>query len=165
MKKLLSLLTVVILSLGTSVFAIEITKVDKVRPTDDMFMDMAVTSAKKSVASKGAASGAVIILNGAWRATGTPEGEKTAEEVAYSKSRLSKLNNAVVYTINEPPTTVVNMLNSLGVEAIYFSNPRDVVIAAGIYPASAYDDSKLDTSGYQAPFYIMPFAEAAALLK
>lgn len=164
MKKIFAIMLVVIMSLGVKASAIEITKVDKVMPADEMFMDMAVTAAKKSIASKTGAAGAVIILNGAWRATGTPEGDKTAEEVAFSKSRLSKLNNATVYTINEPTTAVINFLNSLGVDAIYFANPRQVVIEAGIYPASAYDDSALDTSVKQAPVYWLPFDEAADLI-
>ena len=165
MKKILSLLAIALVSFGVKVAAIDITTVDKVEPTDEMFMDMAVTAAKKSVASSGVPSGAVIILNGAWRATGTPEGAKTAEEVAVAKSRLNRLANANVYTVDEPTTAVVNMLNSLGVSAIYFTNPRDVVVAAGIYPASAYDDSALDTSVKQAPIYRLPYADAEALLK
>ena len=165
MKKIFTLVIAAILGLGMNASALDITTVDKVEPTDEMFMDMAVTAAKKSIASNSPAAGAVIILNGAWRATGTPEGDKTAEEVAYSRSRLSKLANAKVYTIDEPTTAIVNFLNSLGVEAIYFANPREVVIAAGIYPASAYDDSALDTSVKQAPMYRLPFAEAEALLK
>ena len=164
MKKLLVFFLIAVIGLGIKAQAIEITKVDKVMPADEMFMDMAVTAAKKSVASQTGASGAVIILNGAWRATGTPEGDKTAEESAFAKSRLSKLDNAIVYTINEPVTAVVNFLNSLGVEAIYFANPRQVVIAAGIYPASAYDDEAIDTALRQAPLYWLPFDDAADLI-
>ena len=164
MKKLMTLLLAALVGACT-VFATDITKVDKVKPTDEMFMDMAVAAAKKSVASKGAPSGAVIILNGAWRSTGTPEGGKTAEETAYAKSRLTKLNNATVFTVNEPTTEVINFLNTLGVDAIYFVNGRDVVVAAGVYPASAYDDSALDTSVKQAPIFCIPFPEAESLLK
>ena len=165
MKKLVLLLMVTLLTATSGVCGVEITRVDKVQPTDEMFMDMAVTAAKKSVASNNVASGAVIILNGAWRATGTPEGNNGAEDAAFSKSRLSNLRNAKVYTINEPPTAVINRLNALGVEAIYFANPREAVIAAGIYPASAYDDSALDASVKQAPVYLIPYDDAEALLK
>lgn len=164
MKKIITLLLAVVAIAFTS-NAVVITTVDKVKPTDEMFMDMAVTAAKKSAASMGVPSGAVIILNGAWRATGVPDAKQTAEEVAVSKSRLSKLNNATVFTVNEPTTAVINLLNSLGVDAIYFANPRDVVVAAGIYPASAYDDNAVDTSVKQAPVYHLPFAEAGTLLK
>lgn len=165
MKKTLTLLVAAIIGFGMNVFAVDITVVDKVKPTDEMFMDMAVTAAKKSVASKNPAAGAVIILNGAWRATGVPEGGKTAEEVAVSKSRLSTLKHSTIYTVNEPTAAVINMLNSMGVDAIYFANPRDAVIAAGIYPASAYDDESIEVSEYQAPVYQMPVSDAASLLK
>lgn len=165
MKKFVVLLIAALFGINSSLMAYEITIVDKVKPTDEMFMDMAVTAAKKSVASNTGASGAVIILNGAWRATGTPEGDKTAEKVAYEKSRLTNLKNAIVFTVNEPTTDTVNQLNKLGVEAIYFANPRDVVVAAGIYPAEAYDDAALDTSVNQAPVYRLAFPEAAALIK
>lgn len=166
MKKTFALLCALIVStLVCNICAFEITKVDKVQPTDELFMDMAVSAAKKSMASNTGPSGAVIILNGAWRATGTPEGGKTPEEAAFAKSRLSNLKNAVVYTVNEPTTATVNLLNELGVGAIYFTNPREAVVAVGIYPASAYDDSKLNTAGYQAPVYQLAFPEASLLLR
>lgn len=165
MKKLATLFLLLALCMGMNCKALDITVVDKVEPTDEMFMDMAVTAAKKSVASGGVPSGAVIILNGAWRSTGTPEGDKTAEETAIAKSRLSKLANASVYTINEPTTAIVNFLNSLGVTAIYFANPRDAVVAAGVYPASAYDDSAIGTLQNAAPMYRLPFSDAEAMLK
>ena len=44
-------------------------------------------------------------------------------------------------------------------------NGRDDVVAAGIYPASAYDDSKIDTTLTQVPLKQISFAEAASLLK
>lgn len=159
---------IVLLLAAMAVFtsqAIEITKVDKATPTDEIFMDMAVSAAKKSLASNNIPSGAVIILNGAWRSAGTPEGGKTPEAMAVSKSRLSTLRNAVVYTVNEPTVEALNLLNSLGVEAVYFANPRDAVIAAGIYPSSAYDESAIDKSLKQAPVYLIVFPEATALLK
>lgn len=166
MKKIVFAIVTAFLALGClQTRAIDITKVDKIAPTDEIFMDMAVSAAKKSIASNTGPSGAVIILNGAWRATGTPEGGKSPEEVAYAKSRLSNLANATVYTVNEPTTDVINLLNSLGVTAVYFANPRDAVVAAGIYPASAYDDSRLNTAGKQAPVYLLAFPDASALLK
>lgn len=166
MKKLFALFFAAVLSLSTIAFAgVEITKVDKAKPTDEMFMDMAVVAAKKSVAAKGIPAGAVIILNGAWRATGLPSGTKSPEEDAFSKARRQTLKNATVYTVNEPTTETINFLNSLGVEAVYFVNPRDAVIAAGIYPAEAYNDEALDASLPQAPIICMPYADATALIK
>lgn len=164
MKKIALILMAAIVAVGT--FAgVNITKVDKVAPTDEMFIDMAVTAAKKSKAETGVASGAVVILNGAWRSTGIPADGKTAEKVAFEKSRRQTLKNATVYTLNEPTTETYNMLNNLGVEAIYFVNPREAVVAAGIYPASAYNDEAIDTSISQAPMTCLPYADGEALLK
>lgn len=164
MKKSLTILLTIMLGCLFNARAIDISPVDKASPTDEIFMDMAVSAAKKSIASGNAPAGAVIILNGAWRATGTPEGNRTPEEVAWGKARLDNLKNAVVYTVNEPVTDVVNLLNSLGVSAIYFTNPRTRVIQSGIYPATAYDDAKLDTSLKAAPMYMLAFPEASQLL-
>ena len=50
---------------------IPITKVDKIDPTEEIYMDMACTAASKSVASKGKPCGAVVILNRAWKGSGT----------------------------------------------------------------------------------------------
>lgn len=164
MKKILFILAT-LLCLGATAKTVVITNVDKVQPTDEMFMDMAVTAAKKSAASNNVPSGAVIILNGAWRATGIPENGKTAEEVAVSKSRLTKLKNASVYTVNQPTSEVINMLSELGVDAIYFANGKEAVIAAGIYPASAYDEELINADIKQAPVMRLPLTDAAALLK
>lgn len=165
MKKTFTFILLTFLSLNLSINAIDITKVDRVEPTDVMFIDMATAAAKKSIASGGAPSGAVIILNGAWRSTGTPSGDKTAEEVAVTKSRLDKLNQAVIYTVNEPTTDVINMLESLGINAIYFVNGRDAAVAAGVYPSSAYDDSKLDNSTTHSNIYQIGYPDAEQLLK
>lgn len=165
MKKSVLLILAMMLGVVLDTMAIDITKVDKVSPTDELFMDMAVSAAKKSIASGGVPSGAVIILNGAWRATGTSEGAQTPEEAAFSKARLDNLKNAVVYTVNEPTTATLNFLNNMSVTAVYFTNPRQAAVAAGVYPASAYDDSQLDNAGYMAPVYLLAFPDASALLK
>ena len=73
MKKILTLIAAV--AIGAIAFAqVNITKVDKVAPTDEIFMDMAVTAAQQAIASGQKAAGAVVILNGAWKATGTRHG-------------------------------------------------------------------------------------------
>lgn len=144
---------------------VPITKVDKIAPTDEVFMDMATTAAVKSKSANGLPCGAVIILNGAWRSTGNAHGDMTAEQDAAAKSRLSSLANATVYTVNEPTTEAYLDLCRLGADAIYFVNPRQVVIAKGIYPASAYDDSKIDAGVNAVPLKQMQYADAAALLK
>lgn len=127
---------------------------------DDMYMDMAVVTAKKAVRNGNKPTGAVIILNGVWRAEGTAKGDTSAELVAFSNSRLTDLHNAKVYTVNEPTTETYNALVNAGVEGIVFANPRDAVIAAGIYPASAYDDSKAVAGGVKPVRLNYPDAEA-----
>ena len=164
MKKIITI-AALILSVVFTASAVDITKVAKVKPTDEMFMDMAVTAANKSVASNNAPTGAVIILNGAWKATGIPETGKTAEQVAVEKSRLSSLRNATIFTVAEPTTEVINMLNSKGVDAIYFAIPRAKVIEKKVYPAEAYNDEEIDTDVKQAPLMQITFAEAEALYK
>lgn len=164
MKKFLAIILAIV-GIGYAVNAYDITKVDKVKPTDSMFMDMAVTAANKSVASKTGPTGAVIILNNAWRSTGIPTAGKTAEQVAVEKSRLNSLANAIIFTVAEPTTEDINMLNAKGVEKIYFAIPRDKVIAKKVYPAEAYNDEALDTSVKQAPIMQIEFAEAEALYK
>ena len=166
MKKFVLMMFVALFSMSANLFAgIPITKVDKIRPTDEVFMDMAVAAAKKSVANRQQPGGAVIILNGAWKATGMPSADKTPEVDAFEKARRGDLVNASVYTINEPTTETINFLNSLGVQAIYFCNDRDAVVAAGVYPSSAYDDAKLNQSDEMAPMTLIVYPDAQALLK
>jgi tRNA(Arg) A34 adenosine deaminase TadA len=151
---------------GTALAGVPITKVDKVEPTDEMFMDMATTAARKSVADGGLPCGAVVILNGAWRSTGTAaEGGTSAEENAIAKSRRQSLHNASIYTVNEPTTAAYNTICRYGVDAVYFVNARKDVVARGIYPASAYDDSKIDTTLTQVKMIQLKYADAADILK
>lgn len=165
MKRIIATLALVIALAANAVAGLPITKVDKVEPTQEIFMDMAVTAASASKAKKGLPCGAVIILNNAWRSTGKAADGITAEQDAVAKARLSSLANAVVFTVNEPITEAYNDLCHFGAEAIYFVNPREKVIAAGIYPASAYDDSKIDSTVKAVPMTQMSFADAEALIK
>lgn len=166
MKKVLLIFALIISMATTTAFAgVPITKVDKVAPTDEMFMDMAVTAAKKARAEGKKACGAVVILNGAWRSTGIPADGKTAEHVAFEKARRQTLRNATIYTVNEPTTETYNLLCQAGAEAIFFVNPREAVVAAGIYPADAYDDSKIDSELTPVPMTCLPYADAQALIK
>lgn len=151
---------------GTALAGVPITKVDKVEPTHEMFMDMATTAARKSIAENGLPCGAVVILNGAWRSTGTAaEGGSSAEENAIAKSRRQNLANATIYTVNEPTTAAYNTICRYGVDAVYFVNSRADVVARGIYPASAYDDSKIDSTLTLVPMKQISYADAANLLK
>ena len=144
---------------------IPITKVDKIDPTEEIYMDMACTAASKSVASKGKPCGAVVILNRAWKGSGTATADATAEQNAIAASRLPDLELADVYTICEPTTEAYNDMCRMGAQNCYFVIPRDVVVAKGIYPAEAYDDSKIDPSLTPVPLKQMDFPEAQKLIK
>jgi tRNA(Arg) A34 adenosine deaminase TadA len=167
MKKLFFIAAVLVTLLcGTALAGVPITKVDKVEPNDEMFMDMATTAARKSIADGGLPCGAVVILNGAWRSTGTAaEGGTSAEENAIAKSRRQSLKNATIYTVNEPTTAAYNTICRYGVDAVYFVNSRDKVVAKGIYPASAYDDNQIDSTLTLVPLNQINYADAADLLK
>jgi tRNA(Arg) A34 adenosine deaminase TadA len=151
---------------GTALAGVPITTVDKVEPTDEIFMDMATTAARKSVAEGGLPCGAVVILNGAWRSTGTAsEGGASAEENAIAKSRRQSLSNATIFTVNEPTTSAYNTICRYGVDAVYFVNSRKSVIEKGIYPASAYNDSEIDSTLTLVPMMQITYEDASSLLK
>ena len=52
-----------------------------------------------------------------------------------------------------------------GADAVYFVNSKEKVIAAGVQPAEAYDESNLDASLTQVPMKQIEYEDAAALLK
>lgn len=166
MKKLIISLTLAVAAAApmTATAEIPITKVDKIEPTDMVFMDMATGAAEASVKQKGAPDGAVIILNGAFRSSGRPSASETAIASAVAKSRLKSLKNATVYVVNEPVTSDYIALCRLGADAICFVNGRDAVIAAGIVPASEYDDSKIPADLKQVPLRAIEFPEAQKLV-
>ncbi len=161
MKKVVALFFIMTLLIsGYALAELPITKVDKVNPNDEIFMDMALTSAKTSVEEGGLPCGAVVILNGALRSAGQPTEVATAEETAIAMSRRKKLTNGVIYTINEPTSEAYNVICRSGAEAVYFVNPKEVVIAKGIYNADAYDEAKVDTTLTKVPMNCMDFPEA-----
>lgn len=166
MKRLIAAIALIAAIIANTAFAgVPITKEGKIAPTDLVFIDMATTAASKSVADKGKPCGAVIILNGAWKGSGTANAKGTAEQNAIVASRLTSLSNATVFTVNEPTTEAYNEICRLGADAIVFVNPRDVVIAKGIYPASAYDDSQLVPEDQRVPMRQIDYPDAEALLK
>ena len=66
-KKFMLAVAAVLVGVFAITAGVNITKVDKVSPNDEMFMDMAVSvakTAKKPI-------GAVVVLNGALRSQGT----------------------------------------------------------------------------------------------
>ncbi len=161
MKNLIKTLFVVLaLTAATAVSAqVEITKVDKIRPTEEVFMDMAVSAAKTSVADNGLPCGAVVILNGAWRATGMPSGEQTAEQVAINKSRTKSLANARIYTVVQPTAAAMKAIEASGIPTVYFVVSSADAVAAGIHSAQDYSGIRSEVKMVQ-----IPFAEATSLV-
>lgn len=166
MKRIFSaLFALMCISIAMPVMAqVSITKVDKIAPDDMVWMDMAVEAAKTNVKQGGEASGAVIILNGAFRCQGRANAEGTAESNAFLKSRLNSLKNAKVYTVNEPTTATYVLLSRLGVEEVIFVNGRDAVVKAGLATAEEYTDA-FPADVKPAPIKSIEFPEATNLLK
>lgn len=164
MKKFLSILFISALCLQAAA-QVNITKVDKVNPNDEVYMDMAVTAAQKAVADGQKPGGAVVILNGAWRSTGLPAEGVTPEENAIAKSRRTKLGGASIYTINQPTSVALNAIMQAGVDAVYFVNDAGEVIAAGIYTESDYNPETVDSSLPAVKLIRMEYAPAADLIK
>lgn len=154
------------LVLGLASFAqVNITKVDKIQPNDEIFMDMAVTAAQKAVADGLKPGGAVVILNGAWRATGLPVDGQTPEENAIAKSRRTKLNGATIYTINQPTSAALNAIMASGADAVYFVNSSNEVVAAGIFSSDDYNPESIDKTLTPVPTYQLNYTPASDLLK
>ena len=164
MKHIISIVAALTLSLST--FAqVNITKVDKVEPTDEMFMDMAVTVAQKVKSDGQKPGGAVVILNGAMRGAGVPTDDASPEENAIAKTKRSKLNGATIYTVNQPTTAALNAIMAADADAVYFVNPSSAVVAAGIYTDADYDPAGLDSSAKPVPTYQLNYPPASLLLK
>ncbi|MEZ3591667.1 MAG: hypothetical protein K1V84_11570 [Muribaculaceae bacterium] len=165
MKKIMMAAMAVCVMAGMAVAEVKITKVDKVSPTDEMFMDMAVTAANNNLKEGQLPCGAVVILNGAApRTAGRSTATLTAEEDAINKSRRKSLKNAVIYTVNEPTTDAYNAICRSGADAVYFCNPREAVISKGVYPASAYDDARIDTTYTPVKMGCIEISEGKAVL-
>lgn len=164
MRKFLTIAAVAVLAI-TAAAQVAITKVDKVAPTDEMFIDMAVTAAETAVEQGRKPCGAVVILNGAWRSTGMADDAVTAEESAIARSRRTSLRSASIYTVNQPTTEALNAIARSGAEAVYFVNPAADVIAAGIYPESAYDTAAADTSLTPVPMIQLDYTPARNFVK
>lgn len=164
MKKIFSALFVLTLSLS-SFAQVNITKVDKVQPTDEIFMEMAVTAAQKAKADGLKPAGAVVILNGAWKGTGLPAEGTTPEENAIARSGRTKLNGAKIYTVEQPTTAALNAIMAAGVDAVYFAVPSQQAVAAGIYTDADYDEANLNGELKPVPVYHLIYAPATDLLK
>lgn len=166
MKKVVFLFLVMTLFIvGTILAGIPISKDDKVSPVDEIWMDMAVDVAKENVKSGGIPCGTVIIFNGAFKSSGDPTEKTSSVEPAIAMTRMTSLANAVIYTVNEPTIEAYNMICKFGADAVYFVNPKANVIAAGVQPSEAYDESKLDSTLTQVPMRQISYADAEELLK
>ncbi len=137
---------------------------EKATPGDEIFMDMAVTAATRATAAGLKPAGAVIIMNGAWKATGMPSATLTPEEDAINKTRRTSLDGACVYTVNRPTTAALNAMARAGVSQVVYVNPADSVVAAGVYPAEAYDPDGADTTLTPVPMFMMNYPPAAEIL-
>ncbi len=166
MKKVMFLLVAVAILFSSTMFAaVPISKNDKISPVDEIWMDMAVTVAKVNVEEGGIPCGSVVVLNGKLQSTGQATEKATSVETAIATSKLRTLENAVIYTLNEPTAEAYNAICKAKADAVYFVNPKEKVIAAGAQSADAYDESKLDSTLTQVPVKQMDYADAAALLK
>lgn len=165
MKKIiLSAIAVLIAAAPAAISQAVITKVDKIVPTDQVYMDMATEAAKSNKAAGKKADGAVVILNNAFHSSGKATGDTSAAQDAIGKARVSSLENAKIYTINEPTTEALNAISRRKAQAVYFVNSREDVVKAGIFPAEAYDDAKLDTTVTLTPMHQMSYEAASKLI-
>ncbi len=142
-----------------------VTKVVNPTPAEMVGIDMATDVAKKSVAAGNGPWGAVIVLNGQVKGSGSSADGSSAEANAMKAAGLQSLKGTTVFTVNQPADDVYQMLSESGVDGIYFVNGSDAVVGAGLLPASAYDESALEGKSGLAPLKSIPFPEAQRLLK
>lgn len=131
-------------------------------PADVAFLDMAAEMAQMAVEQGDAPGGTAIILNGAFHSAGHGA---TPELDALRNAHSPSLANAVVYTVNEPVTEAWVELSRRGVAQIYYANPREDVIAAGIYHEADYDESAIPSGVNLAPKKELAHPGAAALIE
>lgn len=163
MKKTVLLLLAALMAFVASA-QVRLSPVDKAQPTDEVFMDMAVTVANTAVAQGYKPCGAVIVLNGAWKSSGMAVGGQTAEQDALARSRRTSLPAAAVYTVNQPTTAALDALRDAGVATVYYVNPMEAVVAAGLYTEADYAPV-IDATQRPVKVIRMDYAPASALLK
>ena len=108
--------------------------------------------------------GAVIVLNGAWKSSGMAVGDQTAEQDALARSRRTSLPAAAVYTVNQPTTAALDALRDAGVATVYYVNPMEAVVAAGLYTEADYAPV-IDATQRPVKVIRMDYAPASDLLK
>lgn len=144
---------------------VPVTRVEQYSPTDMVFLDMATEAAKDNKSRGLQPNGAVLVVNGDFRASGRSTATSSAEETAFKKSRLTSLKGVTVYTVNEPTTSIYKFLCENGIGAIYFVNGRDAVVKAGVAQSSDYNDSSLPATLVKVPMFQIEFPDAGLLLK
>ncbi len=163
MKRLVVLALAALLTLAASA-QVKLSPVDKAEPTDEIFMDMAVTVANTAIAQGYKPCGTVIVMHGAWKSSGMAVGGKTAEQDALARSRRTKLQTAVVYTVNQPTTASLKTLREAGVATVFYVNPMETVVAAGVYTEADYVDDD-DSTDSRMEVVRMDYVPATTLLK
>ena len=138
-------------------------------PREEMFLDMAVTAARKSLNDGGAPDGAVIVANGAWKATGVPTaGAAGVHSVgsavvnAIADLRGADAAKCVIYAINRPTAADVAAIASAGIPSVIYVNDADDVVAAGIANA---DDFVVKPGEGTVTLVRVANAEAASIVK
>lgn len=164
MKKLLALLLLAAATWSPAATAqVQISKVEAANPTEEVFMDMAVTVAQTAVAQGHKPCGAVVTLNGAWRASGMAVGGATAEEDAIARTRRSTVPMGVMFTVNQPTDRALDAIAAAGIATVYYVNPLEDVIAAGIATADDYSAASSPRDGLKV--IRIDYAPARQLLK
>ena len=165
MKKIIALILVLISFNG--LFAdITISKDDKFVPDESMvWMGMAVDEAHDNVDAKGLPCASVLVYNKSFRSLGVTTEKATSIETAIAMSRLSSLENTDIYTVNEPTSEEYNAICKAGADVVYFANPKEEVIKAGVYTAEDYDEAKIDTTIRQVTIVQVDCDVAKDLLK
>ncbi len=130
--------------------------------SEGVFLDIAVDMAKAAAAKSEPAGGTAIILNGAFHSAG--KGSQP-EIDALDKAHARQLDNAVVYTVNEPCNQAWIAMSQRGVSRVVYVNPASEVIAAGIYTAADYDPAAIPQDGYMTPKQHIDYPAAAAIIK
>lgn len=141
-----------------------ISKVGMNMPDDMVFIDMATSAAKTAVVSGEKADGAVIAKNSTPIATAGATAGSTAINNAIEKAGSAAVNGAVIYTVNQPQIADLVNLSKSGAKTIYFVNGADQVVAAGIYPSGAYDETAIPSGLTITPMIQLEYPDAQKLL-
>lgn len=138
-SRLTSIVAGLLLTAGlTASAAVTVNRAAKLDDGQQVYIDMAVSAAKTSVAEGDLPTGAVVILGGAWRGTGTAMDGRGAEATAIAKARTKTLGNATLYTMIQPTAAACTEIAKAGIQQVYFVIDADQAVKAGIQKASDY---------------------------